>query len=227
MFKSLFARLEPFKPLVSWKNWERAELSSQAASFNRGTLCIWQWWNCPLRFCFPAKQCSKANRLRLCYLENPLEGDRVVSLPDGQRVGEGEERIKGGRKGKECKCLKVCFRDKRVSRRGWRTNMQSKMTEKVKEGQNVASRKDRQQSADWSFPESPLDLACTFLLSGLPLGKFCGPVPIGWLGGRFVDALLHPLHDQVEQCYHRLVHLRSCRCTRLKVRDSVSNKNVR
>lgn len=104
--------------------------------------------------------------------------------------------------------------------------MQSKMTEKVTEGQNVASRKDSQQSADWSFPESPLDLACTFLLSGLPLGKFCGPVPIGWLGGRFVDALLHPLHDQVEQRYHRLVHLCSCRCTRLKVRDSVSNKNV-
>lgn len=103
------------------------------------------------------------------------------------------------------------------------------MTEKEKvkeEGGDVASRKDRRQrSADWSFPESPLDLACTFLLIGLRFGKLRGPVLIGWLGGRFVDALLHPLHDQVQQRYHRLVHLRSRRGTRLKVRDPVSHNN--
>lgn len=98
------------------------------------------------------------------------------------------------------------------------------MTEKVNAGRNVACRKDRQQSADWSFPGSPLDLTCTFLLAGLPFGQFCGPVLTGWLGGRLVDALLHPLHDQVEQGYHRLVHLRPGRRTRLEVRDSVSNK---
>lgn len=105
-----------------------------------------------------------------------------------------------------------------------KTNMQLKMTEKGKEGQNVVSRKDRQQSADWSHPESPLDLACTFLLIGLALRQFCGPVPIGWLSGWFVNALLHPLHDQVKQCYHCLVHFCSRRCTCLKVWDPVSKK---
>lgn len=70
-----------------------------------------------------------------------------------------------------------------------------------------------------------LDLACTFLLIGLRIAELRGPVPIGRIGGRFVDALLHPLHDQVQQRYHRLVHLRSCRCTRLKVRDPVGNRS--
>lgn len=105
--------------------------------------------------------------------------------------------------------------------------MQSKMSQEVKEGRNEARREtDRQPSADPSFPESPLDLACTFLLVGLFIGKFGGPVPAGCLGGWFVHTLLHPLHDQVQQCYHRFVYLHSRCCTRLKVRDSVSNTNV-
>lgn len=92
----------------------------------------------------------------------------------------------------------------------------------------MANRKDRRQrSTDWSFPESPLNLTCTFLLVGLCITELRGPVTTGCLGRWFVNALLHPLHDQVQQCYHRLVHLHSCRCTRLKVWDPGSNKNRR
>lgn len=96
--------------------------------------------------------------------------------------------------------------------------------EKGKEGQSEARRQDRQQSADRWHPESPLDLACTFLLIWLALRQFCGPVPIGWLSRWFVNTLLHPLHDQVKQCYHCLIHFCSRRCTRLKVWDPVSQK---
>lgn len=82
------------------------------------------------------------------------------------------------------------------------------------------------RALDWSFPELPLHLACTFLLAGLPLRKFRGPVAIGRLGGGLVDALLHPLHDQVEQRYHGLVHLRSRGRTRLEVGNSAGEKSV-
>lgn len=50
-------------------------------------------------------------------------------------------------------------------------------------------------------------LTCTLLVAGRPLGQFGRPVAVGRLGGRLVHALLHPLHHQVQQRDHRLVHL--------------------
>lgn len=86
--------------------------------------------------------------------------------------------------------------------------------------------KNRQQiRADWSFPESPLDLTCTFLLVALRITKLCGPVATGCVGRGFVDALLHPLHDQVQQRYDRLVHLCACCRARLEVWNSMSSIN--
>lgn len=82
------------------------------------------------------------------------------------------------------------------------------------------------RALDWSFPGLPLYLACTFLLGGLRLRKFRGPVAIGRLGGRLVDALLHPLHDQVEQRYHGLVHLGSRGRTRLEVGNTAGETSA-
>lgn len=84
----------------------------------------------------------------------------------------------------------------------------------------AGGRDGRRRSSDWSFP----GLACTLLLTGQRVVQLGGPVAISRLGGRFVDALLHPLHDQVQQRDHRLVHLRSRRRARLKVRDSAAHK---
>lgn len=148
---------------------------------------------------------------RLYYLENPLEGDRVVSLHSSLEKSANVERF--------------VFKRQKSKQEKMKEHAIIIKKDKVKAGRNAACRKDRQQSADWSFPGSPLDLACTFLLTGLTVGQFRGPVLTGCLGRRFVDALLHPLHDQVEQGYHRLVHLGSGCCTCLEIRDSVSNKN--
>lgn len=76
-----------------------------------------------------------------------------------------------------------------------------------------------------AFPESPPGLTCTFLLVGLCFAELCGPVTTGCVCGWFVNALLHPLHDQVQQRQDRLVHLRARRCARLKVRDPIGDKS--
>lgn len=52
---------------------------------------------------FLPKQSSKADRLRLSYLEYPLEGGRVVSLPG--KTGKRRKNI-----GRKRKMLKVSFR---------------------------------------------------------------------------------------------------------------------
>lgn len=72
--------------------------------------------------------------------------------------------------------------------------------DKVNRGRNVVRRRtDDRAALTGCCPVSPLHLTCTFLSNRLCITKLCGPVPIGRLGRGFVDALLHPLHDQVQQ----------------------------
>lgn len=62
-------------------------------------------------------------------------------------------------------------------------------------------------------------LACTLPVGGRALGQLGRSVAIGRLGGRLVHALLHPLHHQVQQRDHGLVHLRARGRARLEVGD--------
>lgn len=43
---------------------------------------------------------------------------------------------------------------------------------------------------------------------------------VGFGGGASVRAQLHPLHHQVQQAGHGMVHVNTCHCTRLKVGDA-------
>lgn len=47
---------------------------------------------------------------------------------------------------------------------------------------------------------------------------------VGFRAAAPISALLHPLHHQFQQGGHRLVHVNTCHCTRLKVGDADENE---
>ena len=114
---------------------------------------------------------------------------------------------------------------KRRRRRRRRLKVSFRETTK-KHASNVTEESKRWREGDEDDGRAPTGrflgrpLTRTLLLVGRGfVAEVRGPVPVGGLDRRFVHALLHPLHHQVQQRDHRLVHLRPRGRARLKVRD--------